>query len=444
MVGAVLAILGLAVAGALALFRPRDVIGDAVILAGKDTAALYVVENGVVHPVTNLASARLVVGRADTPTRVAEDQLQQRPAGPLIGIIGAPSALPADSEDPLPTWTACDTMQSGSAVPAATSILLTQEPVSGDRATALGAGQGMLWSNDGRTYLVHNGVRSQVDLADRAVVRALGLDPSRVTPASSAVLESVREAPPIVAPVIPRVGEQPRYNLGGRPVGSVVEVERNDGAEYYLLLDDGVQQVPSTVAELVRFSDVRADSSITVVGPGELAAIPTTTSPVAVDAVPTRQLELLDRGDQSVHCLSWTPTSTAGAETVYADVRLLVARQVPVPDGMQLTAFAGADGAGPLIDDVYVDRPAGYFAVATGAGTSESRRDAAFVVANTGVRYGVADAESRDALGLGHATMGPWPILKLLPEGPVLARDRARVLHDGDLPDEAVRSMDGG
>lgn len=443
MVGAVLAVIGLAVAGALALFRPRDMVADAVILVGRDSAALYIVEDGVVHPATNLASARLVVGSPDEPTRVSESQLRDYPAGPLVGIVGAPSALPADTADPLPGWAVCDSLRAGHPEPLSTSVLVTSDPAA-DAVEPLGDRQALLWANGSRTYLVHSGVRSLVDTDDRTVVRAFGLDPAAVTPVSTAVLESVREAPAIVPPIIPRAGELPTQRFDERPIGSVVEVERNDGGEYYLVLDDGIQRIPATVADLIRFADARAGASIDVVAPGELADIPTTSRPVSIDVFPSEPLEVIAGGSHSVQCLMWTSTTAsevAGDGELRADVTVAVGTQLPTPPDAVMTDLAGADGVGPLVDSIYVDRPSGYFAVATGAGTNEIRRDGAFVVANTGVRYGVPDVEAQDALGVGIATAGPWPILRLLPEGPVLARDRARVLHDGDLPDEAVRSL---
>lgn len=443
MVGAVLAVIGLAVAGALALFRPRDMVGDAAILVGRDSAALYIVEDGVVHPTTNLASARLVVGSPDEPTRVSDSQLGEYPVGPLVGIVGAPSALPADTADPRPGWAVCDTLRDGHPEPVSTAVLVTGAAAP-DAVRPLGDRQALLWSNAGRTFLVHGGVRSAVDINDRAVVRALGLDPAAVTPVSTSVLDAVREVPAIYPPVIPRVGEPPTQPFGDRPVGSVVTVERNDGAEYYLVLDDGVQQIPATVADLIRYADARTGATIDVVAPGELSDVPTTARPVSIDMFPTEPLDVLARGTHTVQCLTWTsstPTEAAEGGELRAQVAVAVGSALPLAADARMTELAGADGPGPLIDEVHIDRPAGYFAVATGAGTNEVRRDGAFVVANTGVRYGVPDVEAQEALGVGLATAGPWPILRLLPEGPVLARDRARVLHDGDLPDEAVRSL---
>ena len=60
-VGVAAACLGLAACAALALFRPQDKIGNAAIVVGKDSGAMFVVMDGALRPVLNLASARLIV-----------------------------------------------------------------------------------------------------------------------------------------------------------------------------------------------------------------------------------------------------------------------------------------------------------------------------------------------------------------------------------------------
>ncbi len=59
-----MACLVLAGCAALALFRPQDKIGNATIVVGKDSGAMFVAVNDALHPVLNLASARLIVGEA--------------------------------------------------------------------------------------------------------------------------------------------------------------------------------------------------------------------------------------------------------------------------------------------------------------------------------------------------------------------------------------------
>ncbi len=85
-VGVVIASLGLAGCAALALFRPQDKIGDASIVVGKDSGAMFVVMGDTLRPVLNLASARLIVGKSENPVIVKESELDTRPRGALVGI----------------------------------------------------------------------------------------------------------------------------------------------------------------------------------------------------------------------------------------------------------------------------------------------------------------------------------------------------------------------
>src|SRR6185369_14680794 len=111
-VGALLSLLVVAGCGALALIRPQDSIGSARIVVGKESGAMFVVVDETLHPVLNLASARLIVGSADRPVIVKESELGTRPRGALLGIPGAPSALP--HQDP-GAWTLCDSIAPGGA-----------------------------------------------------------------------------------------------------------------------------------------------------------------------------------------------------------------------------------------------------------------------------------------------------------------------------------------
>src|SRR6476661_6275888 len=136
-VGVILACLGLAACGVLALLRPQDRIGDNKILVGKDSGAMFVVLGDTVHPVLNLASARLAVGEAAKPSVVKDSAISVRPRGPLVGIPGAPSALPFDAKGTGRTWTVCDTVGADGESGASNSVLIGSLDTTGERAAPL-------------------------------------------------------------------------------------------------------------------------------------------------------------------------------------------------------------------------------------------------------------------------------------------------------------------
>ena len=63
------------------------------MLAERSTNALYVVVNDQLHPVLNLASARLIVGKPDNPTVVKSSEIDKLALGNTLGIPNAPSRI---------------------------------------------------------------------------------------------------------------------------------------------------------------------------------------------------------------------------------------------------------------------------------------------------------------------------------------------------------------
>ena len=92
--------------GLFAWLRPNQDPGAAAILRAND-GAMYVRVGEVVHPVTNLTSARLIAGSAEEPQRVGEERLTEMPRGVPLGIATAPAMFaPGDAVDA--AWSACE------------------------------------------------------------------------------------------------------------------------------------------------------------------------------------------------------------------------------------------------------------------------------------------------------------------------------------------------
>src|SRR4051794_23483416 len=69
--GAVLVVIVVAACTVLAFLRPPAVLGSAPIVVVRDSGALYVRIGAIVHPVLNLASARLIAGTPADPETVS-------------------------------------------------------------------------------------------------------------------------------------------------------------------------------------------------------------------------------------------------------------------------------------------------------------------------------------------------------------------------------------
>ena len=107
-IGVVLSVLGIAGAGIMAMMRPDPAIGDHTILIAADTGQMFVRVNDTLHPVTDLASARLVVGKPEEAHRVSSKNLASLSRGEFIGLRG-PSDLPpqGNAESTEGSWGVC-------------------------------------------------------------------------------------------------------------------------------------------------------------------------------------------------------------------------------------------------------------------------------------------------------------------------------------------------
>jgi type VII secretion protein EccB len=406
--GALLAVLIVAGCAVLGWFRPARGLGDAPIVMDRVTGALYVRVDDIVHPVLNLTSARLIAQAPDDPRRVMGVDLATAEHGPLLGIPGAPAQIGAVLPGADAAWTACDG--------AGTAIVAGPLDRSG-AVSPLTEGESVLVSSrSGTAYLLHDGRRAVVDLADPATVRALQLDGLAPRPVSQALLGVIPEAPAIVAPVIPDLGSPGPQALPGFLIGDVVRVPRatqtGSGSDYFVVLAGGVQRIGLVAAELIRFTTARPGTEITEVAPSAIRQIPTVgVLPVSEfpDRIGTRVV-----GD--VVCASWA----AGAVSVSTGARL------PLDGDRKPVTLAQADGDGPAVDAVFV--PPGRSGYVRPAGSAAA---VGSVITDTGVRFAIGDPAAAKALGLpDRPEPAPWPLLMLLPSGPELRRDAALVARD--------------
>ncbi len=399
----------IALVGCLLMSRlwPRPDLGDARIVMGVSSGALYVRVGDTWHPVLNLASARLIAAADADPLPVPESAIAHAKHGALLGIPGAPQLI----APPLPAqesaWTVCDG-------DGETTVLLgTELPlgrVGADRALLVAAGAGA------PAYLLYRGRRAVVDLADRGVVRALRLQGRVPHVVSRTLLNAVPEAPPVAVPRISGAGAPVGAWLPGFRVGDVLRITRAAGEDYYVVLSAGVQRISQVVADVYRFN---AGSEIITIAPGLLRAAPNV-DPVAFAGIPDQVPS--DAGG-STWCAVWAPSSSGSP-----DVGFLTDPHGPAPGAVRL---AQADGRGPAVDTFAIT--AGHSAyVATQSQTGHGARvDTRYLVTDTGVRFPIHDAEAAHLLGLpATPASAPWPVLSSLPCGPELSREKASVARD--------------
>jgi type VII secretion protein EccB len=417
MVGSVLAIITLAGCVVLSMVHPQPAADSAPIVMGKRSGALYVRVGKTLHPVLNLASARLIVRSNADPLPIPESELGRGNRGPLLGIPGAPQFVGVPlAEDEL-RWTVCDT--GASASPSTTIVIgRTEGPLSRPLANE----QSLLVRpvSGGSTYLLYDGRRAVVNLGEPAVVRALGLDGQVPLAVSATLLNAVPEAPPITAPRIPNAGGRGPAELPGFPVGSVLHLSRANGDEYYVVLDHGIQRIGQVVADLLRFTDSRGTRTAISVAPDIIRTIPTVTD-LAVATFPGRAPSPLNAGGTTL-CVSWRHAASGGVAILF------LAGGLPIPAGQQPVKLSQADGKGPAIDAAYLSPGRTAYVRATGLSGDNPSAGTRYLITDTGARFAIHDDDAAHDLGLPDtAIAAPWPVLAKLPAGPELSRANALI-----------------
>ncbi|WP_420108793.1 type VII secretion protein EccB [Mycolicibacter arupensis] len=164
----------------LAVLRPQQGLGDAPIVVDRATGALYVRIGDTVHPVFNIASARLITGAAD-PRPVDGSAVGRARRGPPLGIPGAPgalgAALPGDA-----TWSLCEDSDGA-------TLIVGVDPLQEARLDPQHAI--LVSSESGSTYLLRDGRRVAVDADDPLLDSAV---PRRVSALLLNVIPEVRLA----------------------------------------------------------------------------------------------------------------------------------------------------------------------------------------------------------------------------------------------------------
>ncbi|AKN15435.1 hypothetical protein MHAE_12998 [Mycobacterium haemophilum DSM 44634] len=463
LMGALLVITGLLGCFVLSFMRPNGSAGNNAVLADRSSAALYVRVGDQLHPVLNLTSARLIVGKPVNPTTVKSSELDRFPRGNLIGIPGAPERMVQNTAHDA-NWTVCDVVsgEGGRAAHSMGVTVIAGPPDSrGTRAAVLGSAHGVLVDapaeRGGGTWLLWDGKRSEIDLADHAVTDALGFgvgvsEAPAPRPIAAGLFNVIPEAPPLTAPAIPNAGGTPSFGLHA-PIGAVVvsfglaALDKNpaDSVRYYAVLPDGLQPISPVLAGILRNTNSYGLQQPPRLGADEVGKLPVSRM-LDTERYPGQQISLVDAGRDPVSCAYWR--KPAGAATSF--LSLMSGSALPVPDAVRAVELvsASSQGNGPTASRVALAPGTGYFAQTVGGGAAAPATGSLFWVSDTGVRYGIdteADtgpgaaaghSKTVEALGLNPPALPiPWSMLSLFAAGPTLSRADALLAHDGLAPD---------
>ena len=410
--GVVLSVLVLAGAGIAAVLKPHVKLGDAQLVGVKSTGAVYVRLEGRLHPVTNVASGQLILGRHEPISWVHEKELVDVPLGTGLGIAAVPPTPRADAPQPS-SAAVCDLRgqsETGAAQVAETSVVVSDGGAS-DGGTGNGgagaAGQAVLGvDGTGQHWFFYQGTRGRIDPDDHLVWRALRAAGTEARPVSDHFLAVLPVRPDLSTPSVPAAGEKTAYPAPFDRVGRLAAVE----GRTYVATHAGAVQLSDFQAELLRGESVTADLQALDAVPA--AATPQWLAHFPVDA-PTwlEESEVCASYDSETGEYALVTGANAADSTVHAGAAHAVAAHAGA------VALASADGAGPG-PDRYVGTDFGTFAVDTGHSYG--------LVAATGQLFPVPDTDTLNALGVtAQPVRLPWPIIGALEKGPELSRAHA-------------------
>ncbi|MBZ6102250.1 type VII secretion protein EccB [Streptomyces olivaceus] len=412
------------------------------LVVNRDTGARYLWTDtdGVLHPVRNYTSARLI-GGSDLPTEdVGTASLRDVPVGGPVGIPGAPDGLPDAGQLDGGAWNMCvtgpdgaDPSTSGAAAApavdaAGATTLVVGAPVD---SAAVGRDRGVLVSGPDKTqYLVWRGSRLPLDEKSDART-ALGYGSVSAAPVSAAFLDALAPGPELRSPDVPgRGGEGPELGGEATRVGQVFEVSVPGGeSTYHLLREEGLVPLtrlgaalvlgdPATQKDAYRGespeartvgADALREHQAEGAGGDEAAGLPD--APPAPQSVPrgSALCAQVDGGD-------------GGARIGSVLAPLTELAPVAVPEG---TADPVREACVPT--DATVVRPGHGALVRALHASGAAHAGTTYLVAENGVKYRVPADDSLQALGYttGDIDSVPAPLLAALPTGADLDPDAA-------------------
>jgi type VII secretion protein EccB len=448
LVGAVASVLVIGVCFVIAFFKPNGQIGQASIVADRASGALYVEVDGVMHPALNLASARLIADKPANPRMVPMTEIAKLPIGPMVGIAGAPDDLAVRTPDQT-GWGLCDRLGSTGAKVIPKVTVLAGMPELGDWAHEVVSPQSALMSYGDAVYVVTDGHRSQIDLTDKPVTLALGIQAGAVHPApmSRALYEALIPTAPLRVPDVPEPGGPVGYATPQLPLvsGSVLTVvDVSGGRSFFVALPAGVQMVPETVAVMLTNADVSRQGRVFGADAAAIARLPQAVG-FEVSMYPAGRVQLLDKAAEPVTCVMWKK----GSGEPQATVTTVSGRRLPlaVDDEQRVMPLVSGAGRGAA-DQVYISRQAANFIQVTGVEPNSVRTESLWWISNSGVRYGIEtqgddESRTRKALGLGQAAPvpAPWAVIRWLPAGPTLSHAAAMTQHDTVTSDSVATRL---
>ncbi|WP_446037287.1 type VII secretion protein EccB [Streptomyces sp. SID1143] len=410
---------------------------DGTLVVVKDSGARYLYTGGRLHPVLNMASAKLLAGDSMTTKTVASASLDSAARGAPLGIVGAPDGLPGSGDLRTGSWAACTTRDPAGRgkdrgrLSVAVGDLPSGRGLADKEAT-------LVTGPDGTRYALWRGQRLALPRSSDGQA-ALGWSGRSSPSVPAAFLDTLPAGPDLAAPHVPGRGDAgPRLSTGTTRLGQLFE---GAGGQHYLLRRDGLVPLTPLLYELLRGAPATQEKAYgggTVgarrLGPSDLAEhrAPETAAGELARGLPRSVPKLVTAGSGQAVCAQVTPHGRTPSTAV------VVRPADAVPSGAP--ALRPGVGRGCLqADQVWVENGGGAL---VGSLSSSGAGGARYLVTDDGVAYPLA-AGAAERLGYDGARQVRLPDawLQLLPAGPTL--DASRLSRTG-LVRAAERPADCG
>ncbi|MEU6114968.1 type VII secretion protein EccB [Streptomyces sp. NPDC047117] len=272
--GVIVAALLVAGFGAWGMFKPTAPQGwdepASKVIVGSDSTTRYVVlktgKHKMLHPVLNLASARLMLKTDDFKVVNVDDKVLDDgkiPRGPTLGIPYAPDRLPTSEEaKKAKRWAVCEQQgQGGRDVQKATFVFADKEANEVEGAQRLHGGDVMYVRGPGRKlYMVDaSGTKYPLDPNEGLLRSAVGSgEPQQV---SNEWLATLKTGDGIHFPTVTGAGAPAdvpgSLESDAKRVGMVLQApESGSGAwHHYVVLKDRVAPISDFMAQLLLASE---------------------------------------------------------------------------------------------------------------------------------------------------------------------------------------------
>ncbi|MFG2529793.1 type VII secretion protein EccB [Streptomyces sp. NPDC048516] len=273
----VVMLVGFGACGILKPVAPQgwDEVGKNVIVGDESTTRYIVLKSHhqkLLHPILNLASARLLIDPQFKVVKVKESELDGKlPHGPALGIPYAPDRLPGSEDADKPkTWAVCNRPGTGtnSKPQQAVFVLAGKDKKLVEDKGKLDVHQALYVEDPkGKKWLVDNngmafgfnstrmggwaGSRVDGDALLRRIVFGPNAQPQKVSQQYMDTLLTLPDQLSISMPQVEQAGTMttaPKVPEKGKRVGSILE--DSDGQKY-VVEKDGVEQVTKFVARLL-------------------------------------------------------------------------------------------------------------------------------------------------------------------------------------------------